>query len=136
VELEQNNSSSSSTSLSRTTAWHSNSIGKHAWLAGQATIASTQKQGEEKELTGGRTEEHGRRPWRRHDDDAAAVVAVRPPSRGCDGEGGGIVLTTERPSIAWRRCQGCRQPSNRRGDKGDTASTVELGQELQRGSPE
>jgi hypothetical protein len=46
VELEQN-SSSSSTSLSRTTAtaWHINIIGKHAWLAGQATIASTQKQG-------------------------------------------------------------------------------------------
>jgi hypothetical protein len=33
--------------LSRTiaTAWHNNSTGKHAWLAGQATIASTQKQG-------------------------------------------------------------------------------------------
>jgi hypothetical protein len=32
------------------------------------------------------TEEQGRRPWRRHDG-AAAVVAARPPSRGCDGKG-------------------------------------------------
>jgi hypothetical protein len=45
VGLEQD--SSSSTSLSRTAvaAWHGNSIGKHAWLTGQATVASTQKQG-------------------------------------------------------------------------------------------
>jgi hypothetical protein len=46
VELEQDNNSSSSTSLSRiaATAWHSNSIGKHAWLTGQATIASKEKE--------------------------------------------------------------------------------------------
>jgi hypothetical protein len=31
---------------------------------------------------------------------------------------------------------GLQHPSNRRGDEEDTASTVELGQELQRGSPE
>jgi hypothetical protein len=28
------------------------------------------------------------------------VVAGRPPSRGCDGKGGGIVLMAERPSTA------------------------------------
>jgi hypothetical protein len=94
VELEHN--SSSSTSLSRTTtttAWHNNSIGKHAWLAGQATIASTQKQGGE-ELTGVLTREQDWRPWRQHDG-AATVVAARPPSRGCTGEG---AASCSRPS--------------------------------------
>jgi hypothetical protein len=49
--------------------------------------------------------------------------------------GGGIMRTAERPSTAWRRHRGCRQPSNRRGDNGATASTAELGRKLQRGSP-
>jgi hypothetical protein len=49
---------------------------------------------EEKELTGVLTEEHGGRPWRRHDS-AAMVVAARPPSRSCTGEG---AASCSRPS--------------------------------------
>jgi hypothetical protein len=67
------------------TSWHSNSIGKHAWLAGQATKVRTQKLRGEEELTGVLPEEQGRRPGRRHDG-AASVVAARPPSRSCTGE--------------------------------------------------
>jgi hypothetical protein len=55
--------------------------------------------GEEKELTGELTEERDRRPWWRHIG-AATVVAGRPPSRGCDGKGGGIVLMAEQSSTA------------------------------------
>jgi hypothetical protein len=55
--------------------------------------------GEEKELTGELTEEQARGPWRRHIG-VATVVAGRPPSRGCDGKRGGIMLTAERPSTA------------------------------------
>jgi hypothetical protein len=40
------------------------------------------------------TEEQGRRPWRRHDG-TTTVVAARPPSRGCTGEG---VASCSRPS--------------------------------------
>jgi hypothetical protein len=40
------------------------------------------------------TEEHGERPWRRHDG-AAMAVAARPPSRGCTGEG---AASCSRPS--------------------------------------
>jgi hypothetical protein len=53
--------------------------------------------GEEKELTGELTEERDRGPWWRHVG-TVTVVAGRPPSRGCDGKGGGIVLRAERPS--------------------------------------
>jgi hypothetical protein len=67
------------------TAWHSNSIGKHAWLTGQATKVRTQKLGGEEELTGVLPEEQGRRPGRRHDG-AALVVVARPPSRSYTGE--------------------------------------------------
>jgi hypothetical protein len=134
--LEQDNSSSS-TSLSRTTvtAWHSNSIGKHAWLAGQATIASTQKQGGGEETH--RSAHRGARQktmvaTRRHIHGYGSKATIQRLRR----RGGGIVLTAERPSIAWRRRRGCRHPSNRRDDEGATSSTVELGQKLQRGSPE
>jgi hypothetical protein len=49
---------------------------------------------EEEELTGVLTEEHGGRPWRRHDG-TSTVVAARPPSRSCTVQklhrrGGGI----------------------------------------------
>jgi hypothetical protein len=48
--------------LSRTAvaAWHDNSIDKHAWLTGQATVASTQKQGGGKETH--RSAHRGARP--------------------------------------------------------------------------
>jgi hypothetical protein len=66
--------------------------------------------GEEKELTGELIEERGRGQWRRHVG-AATVVAGRPPSRGCDGKRGGIMLTAERPSTSLGgdvRVAGCR----------------------------
>jgi hypothetical protein len=73
------------------------------------------KQGEEKELTGELTEERGRGPWRRRIG-AATVVAGRPPSRGCDGKGGGIMLAAERPSTALEATSGLQaavQPTRR-----------------------
>jgi hypothetical protein len=85
VELEQDNSSSTSLSRTVVAAWHGNNIGKHAWLTGQATIAAHRNKEEEKKLTGVLTEEQGQRPWWRHDG-VATVLAARPPSRGCDGE--------------------------------------------------
>jgi hypothetical protein len=87
------------------TAWHNNSIGKHAWLAGQATIASTQKQG------GGETHRNAHRGARQK-----TMAATRRRSHGCGSKatvqrlhrrGGGIVLMAERPSTAWRRHRGC-----------------------------
>jgi hypothetical protein len=51
VELEQDNSSSTSLSRTAVAAWHGNSIGKHAWLTGQATIAAHRNKEEEKKLT-------------------------------------------------------------------------------------
>jgi hypothetical protein len=63
-------------------------------------------------------------------------VAGRPPSRGCDGKGGGNVLTAERPSTAPGGDVGIvgYRPTDEATRA--TASTEKLGRKLQQGQPE
>jgi hypothetical protein len=110
-------------------------VGKHAWLAGQAIKTRAQRQGRRKELTGELTEERGRRPWRRH----------RQRSHGCVSEA----------TILWLRRRGaasCSRPSGQAQHLGatsglqacrptDEATEVppqapRSGKKLQRGQPE
>jgi hypothetical protein len=127
VELEQNHSSSS-TSLSRATVavGHGNSIGKHAWLTGQATITSTQKQGGGEETH--RSAHRGARQ--------KTMAVTRRCSHGCGSKatvqrlhrrGGGIVLTVERPSTAWRRRRGCSSHPNDVATRGTPQALRSLG---------